>query len=317
MNATAFDTAPQVAVLILNYCSLADTLACVECVRRSDYPNVRVLVIDNASPDGGGVALAARLPAAEFVGLPRNTGYAGGNNEGIRRAMQEGAQFMLILNPDVRLPANAISTYVRHLVAHPEVGALNSLQVGEDGQTLDEKFRTGVLVPCGFADKSLSERAWPVAFEAGTLFGAALMLTRAAIEKVGGFDPLFFAYGEETDLCRRLCYHGFKLAVLAEPPVIHLRTKHVGGISPRVTYLMLRGYYLGQIKNPFTSASGGAQRAFRDLFRAAFGRRPEYFPFDTLDVRRSQAARALLWFATHLHHAWSHKQIEKRGRAHV
>ncbi len=60
---------PRVAVIVLNYCSLADTLECVEAVRKSDYRNFRLLVIDNGSPDRSGRELQTRLPKEEFVAL--------------------------------------------------------------------------------------------------------------------------------------------------------------------------------------------------------------------------------------------------------
>src|SRR4030067_2779954 len=146
---------PSVWILVLNYCSLDDTLGCVDSVRMSDYSSFRLLVIDNASPDGSGAVLSNRIPSREFMQLPRNTGYAGGNNIGMARALQGGADYIMIANPDVRLSADTISKCVAIMEQQPSIGALNPIQLDGTGLKLDEKFRLGIFVRHGFPEPSL------------------------------------------------------------------------------------------------------------------------------------------------------------------
>lgn len=308
---------PKVAVLVLNYCSKEDTIACVSAIRNSTYKNIYLLVIDNASPDGSGAALAQQIPPIEFLALPVNIGYAGGNNEGIRRAIANGVDHILIVNPDIRLPPDAIENYVNLLQQHPEIGAINSIQLGLDGKTIDNRFLRGVLREAGYRSEEYRETDYPEIFEVEGLFGAALMLSKTAIEKVGGFDPLYFAYGEETDLCRRLRFHGLRLVVIRDSPVIHLRTKYADGLSERVRFLMLRGYYLSEVKNPFRSSMPALRRTFRDLFSALVGNRPKQYPFNSFEIRRSILLRTILWFMIFGITAWRHKCAEKLGRTYV
>ena len=82
-----------------------------------------------------------------------------------------------------------------------------------------------------------------------TLFGASLLLSRRGLEAVGGFDPLYFAYGEEEDLCRRLKYFGYNLVVVFRSPVIHLRNYSDDKINLFREFLRLKGRYLYTLKD--------------------------------------------------------------------
>ena len=235
-------TEPLVFVLVLNYQSLGDTIECVTALRASDYPNFRLLVIDNASPDDSGSQLAAQIPPGELLRLPTNTGYAGGNNIGMGIAMEAGAKYVFILNPDVRVGISTISECARTVESDPFIGAVNSVQLGDDGDVIDKKFRNAVLLPAGIETRIFQEETFPKVLVVHELLGAALFIPVRVIECVGGFDPLYFAYGEETDLCRRLRYHGFRLVVTGRAPIRHLRTKETTGVSDRVLFLRSRGF---------------------------------------------------------------------------
>jgi GT2 family glycosyltransferase len=317
MSTAGASSVPLVAVLILNFCSMDDTLACVESVRATTYPNVRMLVIDNNSPDGSGKKLATIIPSSEFVQLPENTGYAGGNNFGIRLALDAGADYILVLNPDIRLLPHTINDYVEILERHRDIGALNSVQVEADGITIDRRFNGRILRRAGNVASKMCDTALTEMIDVDTLFGAALMLSRHAIECVGGFDPLYFAYGEEKDLCQRLRYHRFRLVVTRKSPVIHLRTSYQHGISPRVAFLRLKGFYLSEMKNPFDSFVTAYARAMGDFCMAFIGRPPKRYPFTSVRITRIQLAHAVWWFSVNGLSAWRHKQAEKERRMHV
>lgn len=307
---------PLVYVIILNYCSLDDTLACVTVVRRSDYDAIKLLVIDNASPDGSGKSLKRQLTANEFLQTARNVGYAGGNNLGIKRAISAGADFVLILNPDVRIPPDAVSKYIDIMVGNSRIGALNSIQLQDDGVTIDRNFSSAVLGPYGYREKTVEGNLLPELFDTNVLFGAALMLSKKALMKAGGFDPLYFAYGEELDLCRRLQMHGFRLTVTRQAPVRHLRTIYKAPLSTRIIYLRLRGHYLGLIKNHRVPMVLSIFTLFRELIVALAGSPPCQYPFDLYKIRRITIARALLWFLANTPLACIHRHREKTSAPH-
>jgi hypothetical protein len=242
---------PLVYVLVLNYGSLEDTIQCVDTVRRLDYPNVHLLVIDNASPDGSGRALRERFGNTEFLQLATNTGYAGGNNAGMRVALENGAQYIFVINPDIRVSETTVSQCVDLMEGDRTIGAVNPVQLDGGGGKLDEKFRLGIFVRHGFAEPAVpivEERGWDTV----TLYGAALMLSRQTLGRAGGFDPLFFAYGEEEDLARRIRLKGLRLVVTSAGAVRHLRTNEAQASD---FVLFLRGDVLAYPQGPIHGVS--------------------------------------------------------------
>jgi GT2 family glycosyltransferase len=305
--------------LVLNYNSGDDTLGCVEALRQVDYPALRILVLDNASPDGSGALLRQRLPADEFVQLPVNTGYAGGNNAGIRMAMDAGAKYVFIVNPDARVPPGCIAHYVQLCEADHGIGALNGIEVERDGVTIDWFFRTGLMADAGIHAHRIDDPAIPDTFVSPRwLLGAAFFLPVRALEKVGGFDPLYFAYGEEYDLCRRLRLHGFKLLVTSKMAVVHLRTNEHRGVSPFVVFLRLKSIYLDRLKDPAVRFPVALRFIARQFWRhLRYGGRPNEYPFSLHVISRTTVVKAGWWVLSHLRAIFRHRQMEIRGRAHV
>ena len=302
---------PTVFIIILNYSSLEDTLGCVESIRQIEYSNLRVLVIDNASPDGSGKILQNRLPANEFIQLPTNIGYAGGNNEGIRRGIEKAADYIFIVNPDVRLPADSIRSYVRILEEDKTISALNPIQLSADGTTIDKLFARAMFTNNGYPIPKLthiSNQKWDVQ----RLFGAALFLPIQTIANIGAFDPLYFAYWEEVDLSRRILYHGGRLVVTEESPIFHLRTINTKVIDDTRLFLRLRGQYLFMLKDPDLPFGYLSKAVFKDLLRHLYVQSNSDFPW-----RRRHYLKVICWIIMQFHEIKVHRGKDRAGRAYI
>lgn len=107
---------PLVYTFVWNYCSFEEAAGCVEALSQSRYCNNRTVIIDNASPDESGKKLRTKFPKIEYFQMPKNFGYAGGNNYGIAHALKNNADFVLIINPDVRIEANTQTLLVNALM---------------------------------------------------------------------------------------------------------------------------------------------------------------------------------------------------------
>ncbi|MFN8641978.1 MAG: glycosyltransferase, partial [Candidatus Binatia bacterium] len=106
-------TAPHVVLLILTWNRRADVLRCVASLPRLTYANLTPVVIDNASADDSAAALRAAQPGLEILANPRNLGYAGGNNVGIRWALARGADYVLLINSDTEVTPDLVTELVR------------------------------------------------------------------------------------------------------------------------------------------------------------------------------------------------------------
>lgn len=238
---------PLVYILVLNYCSYEDTVECVHNIRKINYKNYKLLVIDNCSPDGSGEKLSEIIEKKEFVKLSENTGYAGGNNYGFEIALENNADYVFIVNPDIRLAPESVCNYVGILEKNKNVGGLNPVQLSPLNNDIDSRFKSVINNYCCETIKNNIGKNLELSVD--VLFGASFLLSRNAIEKVGGFDPLYFAYGEELDLCRRLKYFNFDLLVTCMSPVIHLRTYETQPFDKSREFLRLKGRYLYQLKD--------------------------------------------------------------------
>ena len=227
-------TVPLVSALIVSYNVrglLVDTLRAF--YESSDVP-VQAVVVDNASSDGSPEAVAGIFPQADLIRLPKNVGYGAANNAGLERCR---GRFVLLLNPDVVVGPGCVGKLADFLLTRRDVGAVGPRLLRPDG-TPDQAARRAFPTPSvAFYRLSGLSRVFPRSrrfgrynmghvspdsvheIDAGT--GACLMLRRTAIQKVGFFDPSFFMYGEDLDLCFRLKEGGWKVFYLPSATALH------------------------------------------------------------------------------------------------
>ncbi|MCC6174538.1 MAG: glycosyltransferase family 2 protein [Chloroflexi bacterium] len=193
-----------------------------------------VIVVDNASPDGTADLVAAHSPDVLLIRSPENLGFGKANNRAI--AVSRG-RYLALVNPDAIVRPDAFRHLLDVAEAHPEAGALGGRLEYEDGRFQHSAFHFPDLRQAffGFFDvipiDSERNGRYPVAcfettFRAEHLLGAFILLRRTALEQVGAFDPAYFMYFEETDLCLRLRRAGWQN--LYTPAA---RAVHVGAAS--------------------------------------------------------------------------------------
>ncbi len=125
-------TAPMVYIILLNWNGWKDTVECVESCRKLSYPDVRIVIVDNGSTDGSETRLRERFPDLELIQTGANLGFAGGNNVGIRYALEKGAEYVWLLNNDTIADAEALSALVQAAEDDQTVGMVGSKIVYHD-----------------------------------------------------------------------------------------------------------------------------------------------------------------------------------------
>lgn len=263
---------PLVYTLVLNYCSFEEAVGCVEALNQSQYRDNRIVIIDNASPDGSGKKLQTQFPKIEYLQTPKNFGYAGGNNYGIAHALKNNADFVFIINPDIRIETNTQMLLVNALMADSRRAAAMPLQLEPRGEEIDPMV-CGLLKGNGYPttlfELGKTNAVW---LPLSSLYGAALLLSASALLEVGLFDPIYFCYAEEEDLCRRFRYFGYDLGMVPESIVYHNRPyfyqPQSDKMGPSRKYLRERNGYLFVLKDPTRSFKRNLLTVFK-MFREA------------------------------------------------
>lgn len=214
----------RVAVIILHWKQLAQTSRCLHALAASAYEPDLVVVIDNYSADGSLETLRCTFPAVTYLPLDANYGFANAMNVGIRRALEAGSDYLLLLNNDALVPPDMLGELVAAAEGYPQLGVLSPKIVWED--------RPDVLAGLGFRRRpySFDLVGWnerdpgpldgrPV--ELDVVFGCAMLLRRSLLLTVGLFDERFFFYYEDADLCTRAAQAGYRSAYLPTATVIH------------------------------------------------------------------------------------------------
>lgn len=233
----------DLSIIVVSYNTRELTLACLRSVfEQTRDVSFEVIVVDNASADGSAEAIAAAFPRATLLAEGKNHGFAGANNIGAARASGE---YILLLNPDTVVLEGAVQKLVAFARSHPGAGIWGGRTVFEDGRLnptccwafptvwsmfcrgtgLAALFRGSAL----FAPESFGNWARDSVRQVDIVSGCFFLIRRELWERLGGFDPAFFMYAEEVDLCIRAGKLGARPMFTPEATIVHY-----GGKSDRV-----------------------------------------------------------------------------------
>ena len=236
---------PLIYSVIVNWQRPEDTIECIRSIQSNDdYKNLRLLVVDNGSEDYSCQRIAAACPEVELLSLPKNLGFAGGNNEGIKYALSHKAELVFLLNNDTIIQKNAISILSSALgekrewsVSVPKIYYYDDPNCIWAAGARWRRFPPRVTM-IGFGKRDGPQ--YNYARELNYATGCALMIKRAVLEDIGGFDPLFMNYQEDYDFCYRARQVGYRLLYVPQAIVMHKVSRSLGHDAPE------RWRYLGR-----------------------------------------------------------------------
>jgi len=215
-----------------------------------------ILVIDNASKDETVATLQARYPQVRLIRNNHNLGFGAANNIGMKIALDEGYDGVLLINQDAWLAPDALQQLVEVSLQHPEYGIISPKHLTGDGSKMDPGFAS-------YIDNG------------GSFINAALWyIPMSVIRKVGMFAPLFYHYGEDKDYVNRIHYHGYQIGYVptalgyhdrAERPFnrsLFLRTERVYHLSEyaNINYSFAKAFAMGvlaPVKKAFKALAKG------------------------------------------------------------
>ena len=225
---------PAIAVIVLTWNGRDLTLDCLDSLARVTTPNVRVYVVDNASSDDTVPAITARFGArVTIVSNPANLGYAAGNNAGIQRALDDGAELVLLLNNDTVVDPAFIDELAGELARTPGAGIAGPKtfystppdRIWFAGGAVSLWRGTARHIGIRETDRGQYDTPRDVDY----VSGCALMARREVFEKVGVLDPSYRAYFEDTDFCMRAARAGFGIRYVPAARVWHRISASTGG----------------------------------------------------------------------------------------
>lgn len=239
---------PRLHVVLVNYNGLPDTLRCLRSLDAAGRPDT--VVVDNASAADPTPALRRDFPWCAVVRSPVNGGWAGGNNVGVRHALEGGANLIVLLNNDTVVAPDFVARLTAAAAAHLAFGVIGPvirfMDPPHEVQT-DGCMFNGPALPGFFQRKpvDLVPAATPPITEVDIVNGCCMMIRAEVFRRIGLVDERFFLIHEESDFCLRARRAGFRCGVLGEALVWHKGSssfKRSGGRWQR--YYDARNLYL-------------------------------------------------------------------------
>jgi GT2 family glycosyltransferase len=236
---------PTVVIVVVTWNGLRDTLHCLVTLRRLDYANKQIVLVDNASKDGTVETVRCYFPGVQIIANATNTGYVHANNQGITWALEHGADWILLLNNDVEMEANALAEMVRVGEETPAAGIVGPAMqrtlrpdLIDLGGDLD--FRWGRVLLRQYAPSLNGRDKLPI----GYVWGCSLMARRAVFEQIGGLEPVYVAYFEDAELCCRAAKLGYGTVTALRARVVHQVGRSGEKRFAWQTYLRMRNHAL-------------------------------------------------------------------------
>ncbi|MBM2814485.1 MAG: glycosyl transferase family 2 [Ignavibacteria bacterium] len=231
------NTKPDISIIIVNYNVKEFLYDCIRSIEKAKKDlQIEIIVVDNNSSDASVQFLQPIFPYIRFISLDENIGFGRANNIAIE---QSTGKFVLILNPDTILNEDTLSDINNYMQAHPEAGIAGVKILNKDG-SFQLACRRGFPTPWAafcklyglqklfpkspfFARYNQTFRDIDQTYEVDAVMGAFMFCRREVLQELNGFDPEFFMYGEDLDLCYRAKKIGWKVVYVHSTSIVHFK----------------------------------------------------------------------------------------------
>jgi GT2 family glycosyltransferase len=248
---------PLVYVIILNWNQLDLTLDCLRSLEKSDDAPFKVILVDNGSTGGSAVgfangtaqAIAAIYPHVTVLPQAKNLGFCAANNIGIRRALGEAADYILLLNNDTLVAPNMLRLLVHACESDARIAMAGPLMFYYDRpETIAAAGGRVDLERAGYWNLHAGQRCPDPAGQpienVDFIVSCGLLVRRAALERLGALDPRFFINGDDVDWGLRATAAGYHVVLVPAARLWHRVSAAIGPASPASTYYTTRNQFL-------------------------------------------------------------------------
>lgn len=246
------DQVAELTVIVVSYNTRDLTLKALETLfANTSGVAMRVVLLDNDSKDGSADAVAARFPDVTTIRNPDNVGFAVANNQVAESVTTE---WMLLLNPDTETHPGAVANLLAFAKAHPEAGITGGRTVFPDGSLniascwrkvtpwslFCSTFGLTTLFPNSeiFNPEGIGGWKRDSVRQVDIVVGCFFMIRTELWRTLGGFDPRYFMYGEEADLCLRAARLGYRPMITPDAQIMHLVGASAGRRGDKIASVM-------------------------------------------------------------------------------
>ena len=212
-------------IVIVTYNGMAWLERCLASIP-DIYP---VVLVDNNSTDGTVYYIETNYPQHTLFRETCNLGFGQANNKGISYALKNGAEYVFLLNQDAYLEEDTVSILIETHQDYPDYGVLSPIHTNAEKTRLDKKFSHYISYDNNaqfYSDFVLGYQKQSI-YDVPFVNAAGWLLPRTTLDVVGGFDPIFYHYGEDDNYCQRVRYHQFKIGVVPNAFMVHDREDRV------------------------------------------------------------------------------------------
>jgi GT2 family glycosyltransferase len=236
---------PKVFIAVLNWNDFQSTLLCIESLRLLTYTNYQILVIDNGSTNES-VKILSSNPDIELHCNDKNLGFAGGNNQAIKKAISNGADYVWLLNNDAIVAPDCLTKLINVAENDKNIGLISPVIYDFDEKdtiqhAVAARFDLSIpLIEEVYDIENASQWQTETPFNL-VLWGTALLIPKETVNKIGFLDDHLFAYFEDTDYSIRSAKAGFKNVTVFDTKIWHQRDRVFR--KPHFYYYMTRNIF--------------------------------------------------------------------------
>jgi GT2 family glycosyltransferase len=216
---------PRVSIIILNWNSYEVTLDCLLSLRKIDYPNFEVVLVDNGSVDESSEKFLANAPEIQLIRNATNLGFAGGCNVGMRDALRRGTDYVLLLNNDTIVAPDFLSQLVRIAESDVKIGAVSPKVLFFDHPDrlnyAGGEQRPWRLFPRVFGLRQLDDGKYDKIREVSFLTGCAFLIKAEVVSKIGVMEEIYFHFYEDIEWSLRVLKAGYKTFYVPAAKIWH------------------------------------------------------------------------------------------------
>lgn len=233
-------SSPSVAAIVLSYEDKDLAVQALQSLHRSTWPNIELVLVDNASTDGTAEAVRSVCPDATLLVVEENRGISWGLDQGIRYAVESGHDYLLLLNNDIEVDPEMIAEMVRVAEADSSIGCVGpKTYYHSEPEVLWSaggviRFKESVTRERGNGE--LDRGRFDRTEEVDYVNGCAMLVKRHVMEEVGPWDPIYYISIEDADWCLRMRRAGYRCFYAHRAKLWHMVSRSTGGYTAGRTF---------------------------------------------------------------------------------